>query len=306
MFAKVFNQIYDSSIVENPEMRFTFMDFLVLADCNGVVDMTHEAIARRTNRPIETIRETITGLESPDLRSRSPEFDGARIKRLDEHRDWGWFIVNFDKFRKTASEEQRRERTRERVERFRANGGGAPNRWPSIRARILEMDGYICGYCQKEATEVDHIIPMSKGGDESDENLVACCRMCNVTKNNRTPEECGFILKKHRVTLCTQQRSGSNDLPSASSSPSLSKKGDTKGKGRCTQAEAEAFCESLGMPKSDGEAMFLHWEEKGWGRVKNWQATIRKWKSFGYLPSQKGKNGTLSPKAPIQKGVNVW
>lgn len=120
MFAKVFSQIYDSSIVENPETRFTFMDFLILADCNGVVDMTHEAIARRTNRPIEVIRETIAELESPDHRSRTPDFDGSRIKRLDDHRDWGWFIVNFDRFRKIASEEQRREKTKMRMRKLRS------------------------------------------------------------------------------------------------------------------------------------------------------------------------------------------
>ena len=105
MFAKIFSQIYDSSIVEDSEMRFTFMDMLVLADVNGVVDMTHEAIARRTNRPIETIRSTILKLESPDMRSRTPDAEGRRVKRLDEHRDWGWVIVNYDAFRRIASEE---------------------------------------------------------------------------------------------------------------------------------------------------------------------------------------------------------
>lgn len=58
-------------------------------------------------------------------------------------------------------------------------------------------------------------------------------------------------------------------------------------KSKCTQKEAEDFCESLNLPRSDGEAMFLHWEDKGWGKVKDWKATIRKWKAFGYLPSQK-------------------
>src|SRR6266705_1985988 len=103
MFAKVFSQIFDSSIAEKPEVRFTFIDFLVLADCNGVVDMTHEAIARRSNRPIGLIRETISELEGPDPHSRSPDFNGARIHRLDDHRDWGWFIINYDRFRKIAS-----------------------------------------------------------------------------------------------------------------------------------------------------------------------------------------------------------
>lgn len=120
MFAKVFNQIFDSSIVEDPELRFTFMDLLVLADAGGVVDMTHEAIARRTNRPLEIIRKTILTLESPDERSRTPDESGRRLKRIDEHRDWGWLIINYERFRKTASEEQRREKTAARVAKYKA------------------------------------------------------------------------------------------------------------------------------------------------------------------------------------------
>jgi hypothetical protein len=119
LFAKIFNQIYDSSIVENPETRFTFMDLLILADKNGVVDVTHEAIARRTNRPIDVIRRTIAELEGPDPKSRTPDAGGARIFRLDDHRDWGWGIVNYDYFRNLAREEQRREKTRLRVAKHR-------------------------------------------------------------------------------------------------------------------------------------------------------------------------------------------
>ena len=124
MFAKIFSQIYDSSIVEDPETRFTFMDLLVLSDMDGVVDMTHEAIARRTNRPLEVIRSTILKLEAPDGRSRTLNEDGRRLKRLDDHRDWGWMIINYERFRKIASEEQRREKTRLRVAKFKAKNRG--------------------------------------------------------------------------------------------------------------------------------------------------------------------------------------
>ncbi len=95
------------------------MDLLILADRNGVVDMTHEAISRRTNRPIKMIRKTIEELEGPDPRSRTPDMNGARLFRLDDHRDWGWGIVNYDYFRNLASEEQRREKTRIRVNKHR-------------------------------------------------------------------------------------------------------------------------------------------------------------------------------------------
>lgn len=101
-------------------MRFVFEDLLTLADSDGVVDMTPEAISRRTNVPIELVRRGLAALEAPDPRSRTPDHEGRRIVRLDDHRDWGWLIVNYGKFRLTASDEQRREKTRLRVERFRA------------------------------------------------------------------------------------------------------------------------------------------------------------------------------------------
>jgi hypothetical protein len=119
MFAKVFTQILDSSLAEDYQTRHVFEDLLKLCDINGVVDMTHEAIARRTNVPLEIVRRGIEALERPDTRSRNPEFDGRRIVRLDEHRDWGWMICNYKHYRDIASDEQRREKTLARVKRHR-------------------------------------------------------------------------------------------------------------------------------------------------------------------------------------------
>jgi hypothetical protein len=119
MFAKIFTQIFDSSIAEDYQTRHVFEDLLKLCDINGVVDMTPEAIARRTKVPFEIVMRGIAELEKPDARSRNPEHGGARIVRLDEHRDWGWFIVNYQHYRAIASEEQRREKTRLRVQRYR-------------------------------------------------------------------------------------------------------------------------------------------------------------------------------------------
>jgi hypothetical protein len=119
MFGKIFTQIFDSSLADNPQTRWVFMDLLVLADQNGVVDMTREAIARRTNVPIKIVRTAIKELEHPDPRSRSSEYDGMRLKRLDEHRDWGWVIVNYQKYRAIANAEAYREVNREKVQAIR-------------------------------------------------------------------------------------------------------------------------------------------------------------------------------------------
>jgi hypothetical protein len=93
---------------------------LKLCDKNGVVDMPHEAIARRLNVPLEVVKAEIAKLEDPDSRSRNPDHEGRRIIRLFNHRDWGWSITNYDHYRKILNEEQRQEKTRLRVQKFRA------------------------------------------------------------------------------------------------------------------------------------------------------------------------------------------
>jgi hypothetical protein len=112
MYAKIFSQIYDSSIAENYHTRLVFMDLLVLADLDGVVDMTVEAIARRTNVPLKVLMSALSALEAPDPCSRSENERGARIVRLDEHRDWGWRIVNFKAYHAIRDENARRENNR--------------------------------------------------------------------------------------------------------------------------------------------------------------------------------------------------
>lgn len=64
---------------------------------------------------------------------------------------------------------------------------------PFSRFNILARDGFKCQYCRvdlnvKQAT-LDHVIPRSKGGKTSFENVVCCCRTCNIKKGSRTPEQ---------------------------------------------------------------------------------------------------------------------
>lgn len=69
------------------------------------------------------------------------------------------------------------------------------------RKNIMMRDRYTCQYCAKvlpagELT-LDHVVPRSRAGETSWENLVACCHPCNNRKGNRTPEEAGMRL--HRI-----------------------------------------------------------------------------------------------------------
>ncbi|WP_236967631.1 HNH endonuclease [Microbacterium aurantiacum] len=66
---------------------------------------------------------------------------------------------------------------------------------PVTRRGVLRRDGQRCGYCDKSATTIDHILPRSRGGADSWENLVACCLRCNNVKGDRTPQEMGWELR---------------------------------------------------------------------------------------------------------------
>ena len=65
--------------------------------------------------------------------------------------------------------------------------------WDSLRLQCLERDGYICSYCGREATEADHVTPTSKGGTDELSNLVASCKPCNSSKQDRTLNRVPFV-----------------------------------------------------------------------------------------------------------------
>lgn len=120
MYTKVFRSIYDGTLADNWQAMVTFQQMLVLADSQGVVDMTPGAMARITGIPLEILAAGIAVLEAPDAGSRTPEMEGRRIARLDAHRDWGWFLVNFAKYRAMQTREEKNEADRERMRAKRA------------------------------------------------------------------------------------------------------------------------------------------------------------------------------------------
>ena len=65
------------------------------------------------------------------------------------------------------------------------------------RARLYRRDNYACVYCgSRKNLTVDHVIPKSRGGQNTWMNLVTCCSTCNRYKDNRTPEEAGMRFLK--------------------------------------------------------------------------------------------------------------
>lgn len=75
------------------------------------------------------------------------------------------------------------------------------------RRTVFARDGYRCQYCGGPAESIDHVIPRSRGGEHSWDNVVACCRRCNTHKEARLPHEAGLLLReapaapRHRLWL---------------------------------------------------------------------------------------------------------
>ena len=68
-------------------------------------------------------------------------------------------------------------------------------KYRELRKAILKRDDNTCAYCGQEATTVDHIIPISKGGVDHETNLVAACTTCNYGKKDRDAKQ--FAEKKY-------------------------------------------------------------------------------------------------------------
>ena len=73
---------------------------------------------------------------------------------------------------------------------------------PLTRRNLFHRDGHRCQYCGSSADQlsIDNVVPRSRGGLDTWENVTTACLPCNVRKGNRTPREAGMPLmgKPHR------------------------------------------------------------------------------------------------------------
>lgn len=68
---------------------------------------------------------------------------------------------------------------------------GRPTVSAARRLEILARDGEVCRYCgQTEGPfHIDHIVPVSRGGSNRDDNLCVACAPCNLSKSAKTCKE---------------------------------------------------------------------------------------------------------------------
>ena len=88
-------------------------------------------------------------------------------------------------------------------------------KWSEEQAQLGIDFNFKCTYCYKDMVscidnhsewQADHIIPSSKGGDDSKNNLALCCRTCNFIKGTWNPSDVLKNSKKEKADLIVAAR----------------------------------------------------------------------------------------------------
>ena len=67
---------------------------------------------------------------------------------------------------------------------------------PLTRRAVFARDGGRCVYCDAPATSLDHVVPRSRGGQHTWENVVSACRRCNHLKADRSVADLGWRMRQ--------------------------------------------------------------------------------------------------------------
>ena len=87
------------------------------------------------------------------------------------------------------------------------------------RFNVFLRDKWMCQYCGHEfkthQLTFDHVVPRSKGGKTSWDNIVASCRCCNSLKGNKLPQQCNMYPLKnpYQPTIYELQKNGKKFPP---------------------------------------------------------------------------------------------
>lgn len=101
--------------------------------------------------------------------------DDPKIARLSDH-EWREYVTNYALDPKNIKTEVYRHPTRKEFEKNRRD----------IEKIVFKIHGKICALCgSSKHPEIDHIIPIAKGGTNEISNLQVLCRKCNRSKGAR-------------------------------------------------------------------------------------------------------------------------
>lgn len=148
MYNKLFTKILDSSIWLAPDPhRLVWITLLAAMDeDSNAMFACAQNLAARARVSVKAAEAAISAFESPDPNSGDPEYEGRRIERI----PGGWFILNGPKYRELVTKSISRERTKERVRRWREKRGNGD---------VTDCNADVTPSNDKDATRNAHVTP---------------------------------------------------------------------------------------------------------------------------------------------------
>ena len=150
------------------------------------------------------------------------------------------------------------------------------------KEKIFVRDKYECQYCgSHEDLEVDHIVPISKGGTNADSNLITACHRCNHLKKdydledfiNKYKNEISFLERVSKILYTLKEKEKEKDKEKEI------KKVNIKFI-KPTLEEIKSYCYER-KNNINPEQFFDFYESNGWQvgktKMKDWQAAVRTW-----------------------------
>jgi hypothetical protein len=218
-FSKLDSGITLSSVWAEPyHVRIVWITFLALKNKDGYVRASFSGIQRAANVTVDECIEAIRVLESPDPDSRTPDYEGRRIEKI----EGGWIVLNHEKYR--VRSDIQKEQTKERVRRFREKQKlnsdsvthcNVTQELPSVSVSVSESEKKKedCKGKEKDKPQRNIIPPQIEWVTE----------YCNERKNNITPQKFfdhysarGWMIGKNKMkdwqaAVRTWEQSGYND-----------------------------------------------------------------------------------------------
>ncbi len=116
-YTKLFSSMIHSTVWrEADHVRIVWVTLMAMADLNGEIEASVPGLADAARVTVENCQDALRRLSAVDPYSRSKEHEGRRIESI----DGGWVILNYAKYREKLSAAHTKEKTAERVRRWRA------------------------------------------------------------------------------------------------------------------------------------------------------------------------------------------
>lgn len=193
------------------------------------------------------------------------------------------------------------------------------------RMAVIRKYHGICVYCGDQATTVDHLVPRSYKIDNSDDNLVACCGLCNCLAGNKLfssfQEKKAFILKRRqdrRIRARVLALSLGDVLYNPSEEVMLTAKPQKQPrqpkqkKGREPRMDKVTIKQTDYMPAFDMLLEILQPSLEGMGKVEVYEelarrlsAVANKKPEWGWRYVQGVRTGTIEPSPKMVRAIEV-